>query len=144
MSGRTGRGRGGRGRGGRGRGRGNSYSGTGVTTTKHKGLCSALGIHVFDYGQKAAADQMRTTWEKIVHHAGTIYGHDISNELLNKKTVLILEPEYTLEVLTKHEERVLRNQSQQQRLQTARLAQQNALSLAVEEGNLDAPITKKR
>jgi hypothetical protein len=28
---------------------------------------------------------MRTTWEKIVHHAGTIYGHDISNELLNKK-----------------------------------------------------------
>jgi hypothetical protein len=101
MSGR-GRGRGGRGRGGRGRGRGQSYSGTGAATAKHKGLCSALGNHVFDYGQKAAADQMRTTWEKIVHHVGTIYGHDISNVLMNKKTVTISEPEYTQEILNKH------------------------------------------
>ncbi len=63
----------GRGRGGRGQGRGNNYSGTGAAAAaKHTGLCSALGNYVFDYGQKAAADQMRTTWEKIVHHAGTI------------------------------------------------------------------------
>ena len=41
---------------GRGRTRGNSYSGSGVV--KHKGLCAALGIHVFDYGGKGAADQM--------------------------------------------------------------------------------------
>ncbi len=135
-----GKGRGNRGRGGRGRGRGNSYSGTGATAAKHKGLCSALGNHVFDYGQKAAADQMRTTWEKIVHHAGTIYGHDISNELLNKKLVVIPEPEYTPEVLVKHQERVLRNESQQQRLQTARVTQQNALSLAVAAGDADAPM----
>jgi hypothetical protein len=66
---------------------------------------------------------MRTTWEKIVHHVGTIYGHGISNELQNKKTVLVIEPEDTLEVLKKHEERVMRNQNQQQRLQIARLSQ---------------------
>ncbi len=66
---------------GRGRGRGNYYSGTGTVVTKHKGLCAALTSHVFEYGQKGAVDQMRTTWEKIVHHVGTIYGHDISNEL---------------------------------------------------------------
>jgi hypothetical protein len=83
---------------------------------------------------------MRTTWEKIVHHVGTIDGHDISNELLNKKTVLILEPEYTLEVLKKHEDSVLCNQTQQQQLQTARLSQQNALLLSVRSGDLDAPM----
>ncbi len=77
---------------GRGRGGGNSYSGTGGA---HEGLCSALSDHVFDYGQKGAADQMRMTWEKIVHHVGTIYGHNISNELQNKKTVTIPEPEHT-------------------------------------------------
>jgi hypothetical protein len=107
---------------------------------KHKGLCSALGNHAFDYGQKAATDQMRTTWEKIVHHVGTIYGHDISNKQLNKKTVLIPEPKYTPEVLAKHQDRVLRNQNQQQRLQIARLSQQSALLLAVTGGNLDAPM----
>jgi hypothetical protein len=64
---------------------------------KHKGLCAALGIHVFDYGQKGAADQMRTTWEKIVHHVGTIYG-----ELQKKKTVIIDEPKHTQDVLNKH------------------------------------------
>ena len=88
--GRNGRGRGGgrgtsNGRGGRGRG--TSYSGTGAAV-KNKGLCAALSHHVFDYGQKGAADQMRTTWEKLVHHVGTIYRHDISNELQNKKTVV--------------------------------------------------------
>jgi hypothetical protein len=45
---------------------------------------------------------MRTTWEKIVHHVGTIYGHDISNELQNKKTVIINEPKHTQDMLDKH------------------------------------------
>ncbi len=81
-----------------GRGRGNYYSGS-DKVVKHKGLCAALGSHVFDYAQKGAADQMRTTWEKIVHHVGTIYGHDISNELLNKKTVVIDKPVHPQDVL---------------------------------------------
>ena len=126
MSGRGGRqGRGG-GRGGRstthngrgGRGRGTYYSGTGAVV-KHKGLCAALNNHVFDYGQKGAADQMRTTWEKIVHHVGTIYGHDISNELQNKRTVIITKPEHTQDVLEKHADRVTRHASQEQRLTRA-------------------------
>jgi hypothetical protein len=38
---------------------------------------------------------MRTTWEKIVHHVGTIYyGHDISNKLQNEKTVVITKPKH--------------------------------------------------
>jgi hypothetical protein len=69
MSGRGGRNNGHAGRGGngrrRGRGRGQNY--TGITTSTKKGLCDALGANAFDYGQKAAADQMRTTWEKITN-----------------------------------------------------------------------------
>ena len=60
MSGRGGRnyGRGGRGNGGRGRGRGRGQNYTGANTSIKKGMCEALGQIVFDYGQKAAADQM--------------------------------------------------------------------------------------
>jgi hypothetical protein len=131
----------GRGRGGRGRGRGQNYSSTGAATAKHRELCSALESHVFDYGQKAAAgDQMRITWEKIVNHVGTIYGHDISNELLNKKYVSIPEPEYTQETLVKHVIREARVRSQQQRLQTARRAHKSALKKAILAEDVDATI----
>ena len=84
-----------RGKGRRGRdryGRGYSYS---VTTHKHKELWSALGIHVFDHGKKASADQIRTTWEKLVNHVKNINEHYISNKLLNKKTLIIPKPEHT-------------------------------------------------
>jgi hypothetical protein len=108
---------------------------------KHKGLCAALGIHVFDYGQKGAADQMRTTWEKIVHHVGTIYGHDISNELQNKKTVIIDEPKHTQDVLDKHAAKEVRRQTQQTRLDQARLLQKTQLEAEVDAGtNTDAPM----
>jgi hypothetical protein len=130
--GRDGNSRGGRGRGGQGRG--NSYSGSSGALAKHKGLCAALGIHVFDYGQKGAADQMRTTWEKIVHHVGTIYGHDISNELQNKKIVLIDEPKHTQAVLDKHADKEVRRQTQQLRLEQARLLQKTTLKAAVTAG----------
>jgi len=140
MSGRGGRGRGNRGnrdgnRGGRGRGkgRGNSYA-SNATATKHKGLCAALGSHVFDYGQKGAADNMRTTWEKIVHHAGTIYGHDISNELQNRKTVTIEEPKHTQEVLGKHAEKEARRLTQQARLIRARELRRTSLETLVTAG----------
>ena len=105
MSGRGGRnsGRGGRGnndRGGRGRGRGQNY--TGGSKASKSGLCSALGSNVFDYGHKAAADQMRTSWEKVVQYVGTNYGQDISNELQDKITVTLPEPTHTQTVLARH------------------------------------------
>jgi hypothetical protein len=31
------------------------------------------------YGQKSAADQMRTSWENLVQYFGTNYGQDINN-----------------------------------------------------------------
>jgi hypothetical protein len=76
MSGRGGRnnGRGVCGHGGRGvsgRGRGQNY--TGLANAAKKGTCTNLGTNVLNYGQKSAADQMRTSWEKLVQYVGTNY-----------------------------------------------------------------------
>jgi hypothetical protein len=82
------------------RGRRQNYT---VTRTAAKsGLCAALGINVFDYGHRAAADQMRTSWEKLVQFVGTNYGQDISNELQNKIPVILSKPVHTPEVLARH------------------------------------------
>jgi hypothetical protein len=40
---------------------------------QQKKSCTNLGTNVFDYGQQFAADQMRTSWEKLVHYVGTNY-----------------------------------------------------------------------
>jgi hypothetical protein len=70
-----------------GRGQGNNYSGTSTGgTVKQKGECIALGEHVFDYGQKGSAHQLRTTWEKIVNYTGTTFGQDICNELQYRRS----------------------------------------------------------
>jgi hypothetical protein len=98
MSGGRNTGRGGRGRGGRGgrsRGRGQNY--TGLANAARKGLCTNL-----EYGQKSAAYQMRNSWEKLAQYVGTNYGQDISNELQNKITVILIEPVHTDDVLLKH------------------------------------------
>jgi hypothetical protein len=87
-------------RGGHGRGRGQNYTGTRMAAKS--GLCAALGSNVFDYGHRAAADQMRTSWEKLVQFVGTNYGQDISNELQKKIPVILSEPVHTLEVLARH------------------------------------------
>jgi hypothetical protein len=102
----TGRGRGGS-RGGHGgkhsrRGRRREQNYTGTRTAAKRGLCAALGINVFNYGHRAAADQMRTSWEKLVQFVGTNYGQDISNELQNKIPVILSEPVHTPEVLARH------------------------------------------
>jgi protein-disulfide isomerase-like protein with CxxC motif len=73
-----------------------------MNTSTRKGLCDALGANVFDYGQKAAADQMRTTWEKITDYVGTTYAQDICNELQNKSTVILDQPTHTAAVLQRN------------------------------------------
>jgi hypothetical protein len=66
MSGRGGRNNG---RGGRGRECGHTY--TGSANAAKRGMCTNIGTNVFDYGQKSAADKMRTSWEKLVQYVGT-------------------------------------------------------------------------
>jgi hypothetical protein len=113
------------GRGGRGRGRGQNYTGS-ANTTKN-GLCANLGTNVFDYGQKSAADIMPTSWEKLVQYVGNNYGQDISNELRNKISVDIIEPE----VLRKHGLREAMIQSGQRNIQRSRQAQEKILEATV-------------
>ena len=122
MSGRSARGtgRGGRGynaRGARGKGRGQNY--TGVSKTSKSGLCTTLGSNVFDYGHKAAADQMRTSWEKLVQYVGMNYGQDISNELQNKVAVVLTEPVHSPTIMARHAIREQMIQNGQANLQQA-------------------------
>jgi hypothetical protein len=57
---------------------------------------------VFEYGQKSAADQMRTSWEIFVNYVGTNYGQDINNELQNKIIIVLVEPVHMDDVLMRH------------------------------------------
>jgi hypothetical protein len=94
MSGRGGRNnvRGGRGRGGGNRGGSNRARGQNYTRSANvakRGMCTNLGTNVFDYGQNSAADQMRTSWEKLVQYVGTNYGQDINNKLQKNVWVVL-------------------------------------------------------
>jgi hypothetical protein len=90
---------------------------------KH-GLCAALSNNVFNYGHRAAADQMQTSWEKLVQFVGTNYGQDISNELQNKIPVMLTEPVHTPEVLARHAIQELMVHTGQQNIQQACLSKQ--------------------
>jgi len=138
MSGRGGRSRSGRGNGGRsgrGRGRGQSYSGQ--SNASKKGLCSALGSNVFDYGSKGAADQINTSLEKLVQYIGTTYGQDISNELQNKVEVVIPEPTHSADVLARH---TAREQMIRQAQANLRMAREGQLTLLRASTDPEAPL----
>jgi predicted small metal-binding protein len=102
---------------------------------KHEGgLCPVLRNHVFDCGQKGAADQMRTAWDKTVHHVRNAHGHDIGNELQNKKKAIMAEPEHAQDVLDKHAERVSQHENQELHPERARPDQKRARKAAVADG----------
>ena len=87
-------------RGGQGKCRGNSC--TNANTTAKQEPCAALGKSAFDYGHKAAADEMQTSWEKIVQCVGATCGQDISNELQNKGHVTVTKPQHSVAVMQWH------------------------------------------
>jgi hypothetical protein len=133
MSGGRNNGRGGHGRGGRGgrsRGRGQNY--TGSDNAARKGLCANIGTHVFEYGQKYAANQILTSWENLAQYVGTNYGQDISNGLQNKITVILVEPVHTDDVLLKHSLRETMIRNGPINIQRARKSQEAILEAAVQ------------
>jgi hypothetical protein len=142
MSGGRNNGHGGRGRGGRGGyGRGRDQNYTGSANAARKGLCANLGTNVFDYGQKSAADQMRNSWEKLAQYVRTNYGQDISNELQNKITVILVEPVHTDDALLKHGLRETMIRKGQMNIQRDRKSQETILDAAVLAGIvMEAPM----
>jgi hypothetical protein len=68
-------------------------------------LSKALKNNVFAYGHKAAADQIRTSYERLTQYVGTTYGQDISNVLLNKTTLVPQEPVHKAAIITGHDAR---------------------------------------
>jgi hypothetical protein len=138
-NGRGGRGRGSANRRARGRGLGQNY--TGSANAAKRGMCTNLGINVFDYGQKSAADQMRTSWEKLVQYVGTNYGQYIYNELQNKVWVILTEPVHTNDFLARHSVRKVMIRNGQLNIQQARQSQETILNATVQAGtDMDAPM----
>jgi hypothetical protein len=106
-----------------------------------RGMCTNLGTKMFDYGQKSAADQMRTSWEKLVQYVGTNYGQDINNEFQNKVWVVLTEPVHTDDVLAIHSVREVMIRNGQLNIQQARQAQETILKTSVQAGtDTDAPM----
>jgi hypothetical protein len=114
---------------------------TGSENAARKDLCANLGTNVFDYGQKSAADQMRTSWENLAQYVGTNYGQDISNELHNKITVILVEPVHTVDVLLKYSLRETMIRNGQMNIQRDRKAQDTIPEAAVQAGlDMEAPM----
>jgi hypothetical protein len=141
MSGRRGRnnvrggcGHGGAGRGGRGQGRGQNY--TGSADAERKGICTNLDTNVLDYGHKSAADQMQSSWEKLVQYVSTNYGQDISNELQNSITLIIVEPVHTDDGMARHGVRVVMIQSGQMKIQRALKSQEKILQAQLKKAKI--------
>jgi uncharacterized protein (DUF2267 family) len=96
---------------------------------------------LFDYGQKSAADQMRTSWEKLAQYVRTNNGQDISNELQNKITVILVEPVHTDDVLMKHSLRETMIRKVQMNIQRDLKSQETILEAAVQAGlDMEAPM----
>ncbi len=127
-------GRGGRGYGRSSRGRGRGQNCTGTSAASKKGLCEALGTNVFDCGQKAAADQMPTSWEKLAECVGFAHGQDTSNELQNKAAVILVEPVHEPAMLLRNQARETVSRASQGRIQAARRANQVSLEAEIALG----------
>jgi len=126
MSGKGGRGRGGRSGSSRGSGgRGRGY--TGHSKPQVKGLCKELGTHVFDYGTKGVADQMRTTWEKLCQYVGSEMGEDIASELRNERQMTVPIPTHSQDIVNRNQQRQAIIIQGQTNMQTARHAKLAAL-----------------
>ena len=81
---------------------------------------------------------MKTTMEKISIHCTTTMGEDIGNELHNRKTVVIPQPQYSQEVLDQHTADTAKRTVRHERLQTARKKKVETLKGIVKKGDAAA------
>jgi hypothetical protein len=68
----------------------------------NKGMITALGNHVFDYGQGKTAEQLNKNWEKLLSHIGIYYSQDLHAELTTRENISIPVPDYPPGVEEQH------------------------------------------
>lgn len=83
---------------------------------------------------------MKTTWEKIVNHAGTLYGQEIGNELHNRTAITIPKPQYSQAILDKHREEEARRIVHHDRVMKAKNIKAKQLTKLATDGDGDAAI----
>ena len=101
-----------------------------ANSASKKGLCSDLGNNIFNYGQKAAANYMRTSWEKFVKYVSTKYGQDIRNELKKKIKSNIFSQVHSNKVLVRQATQEALVRTGQSNIQAASRAQVSVLRAA--------------
>jgi hypothetical protein len=74
--------------------------------TKGRGACEALGIHVFEHGQKGSADQMRNTFKEIYKHVGNLYGPKLAAEIHDRVRYVVPKPEESQATKDQYEKNV--------------------------------------
>ena len=94
---------------------------------------------MFTYNEKGAAYQTRNTLKQIVKHKGTIYGQDISNELHNRRVLVIVKPHHTEDVLRKHAAKVSLRDNNFQIIKDAMIAKE-AVLITASQTNTDLAI----
>jgi hypothetical protein len=65
-------------------------------------MCATLGPHVFDHGDRGAANQVKITWEKLITHVATQYGTDIATKQATNVKFIIPKPSYPTEEVDCH------------------------------------------
>ena len=94
-----------------------------ANSASKKVLCIYLLNSVFNCGHKSAANQMRTSWVKLVHHIGNKYRQDIDNDLNSKIKRNIVTPVRSTQVLVSHTTQEALVRTDQSNIQAARRAQ---------------------
>jgi hypothetical protein len=83
----------------RGKGKGGTLQ---PTMPTNKGMITALGNHVFDYGQGKTAEQLNKNWEKLLSHIAIHYIQDLHAELTTRESISIPVPDYLPGVEEQH------------------------------------------
>ncbi len=71
--------------------------------------CKDLECHIFTIGSRNKGkhgDMLRTSEENMAMYIGTKYGDDAAQEWINKKRIVLAEPDYSSAIETRHAERV--------------------------------------
>ena len=89
------------------------------------------------------ADQMRTSWEKLVQHVGTNYCQDIINDLNRKIKVNLVTPVHSTEVWVRYATLEALVHTVQSNVQAARWAQASMLRAAATADPSDVELQMK-
>jgi hypothetical protein len=112
----------------------------GSPAVQKKGLTAALGSHIFDYGDKDSADQMKVTWEKVCNHIGNTLNQELATEILTGKKIVPHMPTIDDALVQAHKQREDNRKDRLRRLIAVKERLANALRTQATKGDITAEV----